>query len=79
MYVAVQEDKRIAVLTVDPQTGGLTHQDDVPVPEGPSTLAVSPDRNHVYAGTRDTPQLTSFRIDQSSGGLTQTGTVPLLG
>ncbi len=77
MYVAVQEDNRISVFTVDPQTGGLTHQDDVPVPGGPFTLAISRDRNYLYAGSRENPQLTSFRIDQSGGGLTQTGTAPL--
>ena len=77
MYVAVQEDNKISVFTVDPDTGGLTHQDDVPVSGGPFTLAISPDRNHLYAGSRDTPQLNSFRVDQSGGGLTQTGTVPL--
>ena len=77
MYVAVQEDNKISVFTVDPQTGGLTHQDDVPVPGGPFTLAISHDRNYLYAGCREPAQLISFRIDQSGGGLTQTGAVPL--
>ena len=77
MYVAVNEDNKISVFTVDPESGGLTHRHDVAAPGGPFTLAVSPDRNHLYCGTRETPQLTSFRIDQSGGGLTQTGTVPL--
>ena len=79
MYVAVQGDNKISVFNVDPDSGGITHRDDVAVAGGPFTLAISPDRNHLYAGTRDTPQLTSFRIDQSGGGLTQTGTVPLEG
>ena len=74
MYVAVNEDNKISVFTVDPESGGLTHQRDVAVPGGPFTLAISPDRNHLYCGARETPQLTSFRIDQSGGGLTQTGT-----
>ena len=77
MYVAVNEDNKISVSTVDPESGGLTHQHGVAVPGGPFTLAISPDRNHLYCGTREPPQLTSFRIDQSGGGLTQTGTVPL--
>ncbi len=77
MYVAVQEDNKISVFTVDPDAGGLTHLHDVAVEGGPFTLAVSPDRNHLYAGCRQTPQLASFRIDQSGGGLTRTGTVPL--
>ena len=65
MYVAVNEDNKISAFTVDPESGGLTHQRDVAVPGGPFTLAISPDRNHLYCGTRETPQLTSFRIDQS--------------
>ena len=77
MYVAVNEDNKISVFTVDPDTGGLTHRHDVPVSGGPFTLAISPDRSHLYCGSRETPALTSFRIDQSGGGLTQTGSVPL--
>ncbi len=77
MYVAVNEDNRIAVFTVDPESGSLAHQHDVTVEGGPFTLAISPDRNHLYCGTRETPGLTSFRIDQSGGGLTRTGSAPL--
>ena len=77
MYVAVSGDDKISVFTVDADNGGLTHQNDVSVPGGPFTLAISPDRNHLYCGTREAPGLTSFRIDQIGGGLTQTGSVPL--
>ena len=77
MYVAVSGDDKISIFTVDPDNGGLTHQHDVSVAGGPFTLAISPDRHHLYCGTRETPGLTSFRIDQSGGGLTQTGSVPL--
>ena len=77
MYVAVQGDNKISVFDVDPDNGEIAHRHDVPVDGGPFTLAISPDRNHLYAGTRDTPQLNSYRIDQAGGGLTQTGTVPL--
>lgn len=77
MYVAVQEDDKISSFTVDPDTGSLTHQNDVPVPGGPFNLAISPDHNHLYAGSRGTPQLNSFRIDQSNGDLTHTGNVAL--
>ena len=52
MYVTVNEDNKISVFTVDPESGGLTHQRDVAVPGGPFTLAISPDRNHLYCGTR---------------------------
>ena len=68
MYVALQEDDQISVLEIDPQTGELTHQAEVSVPGGPSTLAISPDRKFLYAGCRDTPQIISFEIDQANGG-----------
>lgn len=64
MYVALQEDDKISVLTIDPQTGKLTPQVEVSVPGGPFTLAISPDRKFLYAGCRETPQLFSFQIDQ---------------
>ena len=54
MYVALQEDNKIAVLTIDAHTGTLTPQGEVPVPGGPFTLALSPDRKFLYAGCRDT-------------------------
>jgi len=79
MYVALQEDDKILVHTIEPQTGKLTPQAEVSVPGGPFTMAISPDRKYLYAGCRDTPQLVSFQIDQGSGGLTQNGTVPVEG
>ena len=51
MYVAVQEDNKISVFTVDPQTGGLTHQDDVPVPG-----------RALYPSDQSRPQLSLCRL-----------------
>jgi 6-phosphogluconolactonase len=79
MYVALQEDNKISVHTIDPQTGKLTPQAEVSVPGGPFTLAISPDRKSLYAGCRDTPGISSFQINQANGGLTQNGTVPVDG
>ena len=42
MYVALQEDDQISVLEIDAQTGKLTHQTEVSIPGGPSSLAISP-------------------------------------
>ena len=77
LYVALQGDDKISVLTIDSQTGKLTPQAEVSVPGGPFTMAISPDRKFLYAGSRDTPQLSSFQINQANGGLTQHGTVSL--
>ena len=79
MYVALQEDDKILVHTIEPQTGKLTPQAEVSIPGGPFTMAISPDRKFLYAGCRDTPQLASFQIDQDTGGLTQNGTIPVEG
>ena len=77
MYVAVQEDDKVSIFTVDPQTGSMTPQGDVAVSGGPFTMVISPDRNFLYVGCRDVPQLASFRIDQANGGLTKNGEVSL--
>ena len=79
LYVALQEDDKILVHTIEPQTGKLTPQAEVPVPGGPFTMAISPDRKYLYAGCRDTPQLVSFQIDQGNGWLTQNGSMPVEG
>ena len=75
MYIALQEDEKIAAFTIDPDSGSLTHRADVAVPGGPFTMAVSPDRRFLYVGTREVPQILSFQVDQSNGGLTQNGMV----
>ena len=77
MYVRRERGQQDFGLYRRPRWRGITHQHDVSVDGGPFTLAISPDRNHLYCGTRETPGLTSFRIDQSGGGLTPTGAVPL--
>ncbi len=77
MYVAMQEDDKVSLFTVDPQTGSMTPQGDVAVSGGPFTMVISPDRNFLYVGCRDVPQLVSFRIDQATGGLTKNGEVSL--
>ena len=79
MYVALQEDDKILVRTIEPQTGKLTPQAEVSIPGGPFTMAISPDRKFLYAGCRDTPQIASFQINPDSGGLTQNGTIPVEG
>ena len=75
MYVALQEDDTIAVLTIDPHTGRLTPQGEAAIPGGPFTLAISPDRKYLYAGCRTTPQIASFAIHPATGGLTPHGAV----
>ncbi len=66
VYVALQDDNKIAVLSMDAQTGKLTPAEEVSMPGGPSLLAISPDRKVLYVGHRTVPELSSYLIDQST-------------
>ncbi len=74
VYVCLQDEDKVAVLTMDTDTGQLTPQAEVPVAGGPSVLAISPDRQALYLGHRTRPAISSFRIGPT-GGLTLLGTI----
>ncbi len=75
VYVAAQDDNKVSIFTMDEGTGALTIAGEEEVTGGPSLLAISPDRQTLYAGHREVPEITSHRIDQQTGELTQTGSV----
>ena len=75
LYVSLQDDDKISVFAMDTETGNLRAKSEMPVPGGPSALAISPNRNVLYVGHRGSSELSSFRIDQATGGLTHTGKV----
>ncbi len=77
MYVTLQDDDKIAIFTMGAQTGKLSPEAEVPISGGPSPLAISPDRKVLYVGHRGGEAMSSFRIDQGTGGLTQIGTLSL--
>ena len=75
LYVGLQDDDKIACFAIDPDSGALRRQAEVPAAGGPSVMAISPDRKMLYVGYRTRPAISSFRIDQDTGGLTLTGTI----
>ena len=75
VYVAAQDDNKVSIFTMDEASGALTIAGEEPISGGPSLLAISPDRQTLYAGHREVPEITSHRIDQQTGELTQTGSV----
>jgi len=75
MYVSLQDDDQISVFSMDAGTGKLTPKGQVPVPGGPSTLAISPDRKVLHVGHRNVPGISSFGIDPRTGELAQIGRV----
>jgi 6-phosphogluconolactonase len=75
MYIALQDDDKVSVFNMDAENGGLTPKAEVPVSGGPSLLAINPDRTVLYIGHRTVPEISSYLIDQNTGGLTKNGTV----
>ena len=78
-YVSLQDDDRISIFTVEPATGKIAWQEDVAVDGGPAPLAIDPSRNFLYVGRRGSQEISSYRIDQRTGGLSLIGTAPLQG
>ena len=74
LYVGLQDDNKIAVFAIDPDTGQLAPRTEAPLASGPSVMALSPDRQTLFVGTRTDPAISSYQIDQSTGGLTLRGT-----
>ena len=77
MYVALQGDDKILTFKMDPDSGKLEPQGELAISGGPAPLAVDPQRRYLYAGRRESKELSSFSIDQKTAGLSLIGTVPL--
>lgn len=78
-YVSFQGDDRIAIFTIDSVTGKLVWQEDVAVNGGPAPLAIAPSKNFLYVGNRGSQEISSYQIDQNTGGLSLIGKTPLQG
>ena len=79
MYVALQDDNKISIFTMNPSTGALSWQEDVAIEGGPAPLALSPDKRVLYVGRRGSQEISSYRVDQRTGSLSFLGTTPLQG
>ena|SRR5437764_2000280 len=74
LYVCLQDGNKIAGFAMDRDTGELSPLAEVPIAGGPSVMALSPDGQTLYVGTRTEPAISSYRIDQGTGGLVVQGT-----
>ena len=79
MYVALQDDDRISVFTMDPASGALSWQEDTAVEGGPAPLALSPDKGVLHVGRRGSQEIASYRVDSRTGSLSLIGAAPLQG
>ena len=77
MYVSISGEDRILVFTVDPETGRLEPQGDVAVTGSPAPLAIDPEQRFLYVGCRDAREISSYRINWNTGGLSLIGTASL--
>lgn len=84
LYVSCADDKLIVGFAMDPDTGALRETSRTPVPgtDEPSRssmpLALSPDRQFLYAALRTAPfPVSSFAIDAGAGTLRHLGTATL--
>ena len=59
MYVSLQDDDKILVLTMDSESGKLMPKAEVVLTGGPSSLAIGPDRNTLYVGHRTSSEISS--------------------
>lgn len=79
VYVSFQDDDTITIFTLNPATGDLDWQEDVPVEGGPAPMAMSPDQQVLHVGRRGRQEISSYRVNGRTGGLTLIATVPLQG
>ncbi len=69
VYITIAAEGKIAIWTLDPDTGALTWQEDLVLGGAPSPLAVDPAQRTLYAGLRGICHLVSLRIDAADGSL----------
>ena len=68
VYVAAQDDDKVSIFTMDESSGALALQSEVDITGGPSLLALSQDKSTLYVGHRSSAQISSHRVDSSTGG-----------
>lgn len=67
LYVSESGDKRIAVYSMDENTGDLTRVGAVGMPGAVGSLAMSPDRAHLHAAVRSTKEFATLMVDRDTG------------
>ena len=77
VFVTVSGEDWIARYAMDRSSGSLEQREDVPLPGRPAPIAISPNGEYMYVASRETCEVTSFRIDATDGSLTELGKIPL--
>lgn len=76
VYVSESGDNRIALFTLDEESGELTRTGAFDLPGSPGSLAIRPDHTRLYASVRSTKQFASIRVDPATGALSDAVLTP---
>lgn len=68
-YVSVGGENRIAVYSVDPESGALSLVSSTEVDGAPGSLALAPTGDYLYAALRSSKSIATLRVDPASGAL----------
>ena len=81
MYISLQQEDRISLYVVDPDTGALRRRTEFPLPGMPAPMAVDPLKRFLFVGRRRPGEfgLSSFSIDRGTGRLALLNSVGLEG
>jgi 6-phosphogluconolactonase len=75
LYASVRGSKTMALFSVDPVTGLVTHLNDFLMPDEPRGFAIDPHGRYLFCAGDKVAKLATFAIDQPSGKLTQLGEI----
>jgi 6-phosphogluconolactonase len=76
LYTANRGEDTIAVFSVDPAKGTLTHIENVPTQgKEPRNFAIDPTGRYLFAENQNSDTIVEFRIDPATGKLSATGEV----
>jgi 6-phosphogluconolactonase len=77
VFVSLSGEDRIAIFSLDSQTGHLESIGNVEIEGRPAPLAVDPSGAYLYAGLRSSCHIASFEIDRTTWNLSLFGKTPL--
>jgi 6-phosphogluconolactonase len=67
VYVSESGDNRIAVFSLDEETGELSRVGELDLPGAPGSLDIRPDHSRLYAAVRSTTEFASIAVDPATG------------
>ena len=79
VYISASGDNAIGRYRLDRETGALVHLDDTALPGAPGSLALSADKQFLYAAVRSVESVATLRVNATDGALKLLGTTKVAG